>query len=94
MRPLTAEDEATLRGIAARHEFYAARGPHTGEGSASRLIAALLAGEVVTLALTLAIPLPCPRRPAPSALRARAGPRVGHALSLSVVSLTSSTTSS
>jgi len=52
MRPLTAEDEATLRGIAARHGFYAARGPHTGEGSASRLIDALLAGEVVTLALT------------------------------------------
>jgi hypothetical protein len=45
MRPLTAEDEATLRGIAAR-------GPHTGEGSASRLIDALLTGEVVTLALT------------------------------------------
>ena len=52
MRPLTAEDEATLRGIAERHGFYAARGPHTGEGSASRLIDALLAGEVVTLALT------------------------------------------
>ncbi len=52
MRPLTAEDEATLRGIAARHGYFAARGPHTGEGSASRLIAALLAGEVVTLALT------------------------------------------
>ncbi len=52
MRPLTAEDEATLRGIAERHGFYAARGPHTGEGSASRLIAALLTGEVVTLALT------------------------------------------
>jgi len=52
MRPLTAEDEATLRAIAERHGFYAARGPHTGEGSASRLIDALLAGEVVTLALT------------------------------------------
>jgi len=52
MRPLTAEDEATLRGIAERHGFYAARGPHTGEGSASRLIDALLAGEVVTLALS------------------------------------------
>jgi len=52
MRPLMAEDEATLRGIAARHGYFAARGPHTGEGSASRLIAALLAGEVVTLALT------------------------------------------
>jgi len=52
MRPLTAEDEATLRGIAERHGFYAARGPHTGEGSASRLIDALLTGEVVTLALT------------------------------------------
>ncbi len=52
MRPLTSEDEATLRAIAARHGFYAARGPHTGEGSASRLIDALLAGEVVTLALT------------------------------------------
>jgi len=52
MRPLTAEDEATLRAIAERHSFYAARGPHTGEGSASRLIDALLAGEVVTLALT------------------------------------------
>ncbi len=51
MRPLTAEDEATLRGIAERHGFYAARGPHTGEGSASRLIDALLAGEIVTLAL-------------------------------------------
>ncbi len=52
MRPLTAEDEATLRAIAERHGFYAARGPHTGEGSASRLIDALLAGEVVTLALS------------------------------------------
>ncbi len=52
MRPLTAEDEATLRGIAERHGFYAARGPHTGEGSASRLIDALLGGEVVTLALS------------------------------------------
>ncbi len=52
MRPLSAEDEAALRAIAERHGFYAARGPHTGEGSASRLIDALLAGEVVTLALT------------------------------------------
>jgi len=52
MRPLSAEDEATLRAIAERHGFYAARGPHTGEGSASRLIDALLTGEVVTLALT------------------------------------------
>jgi len=52
MRPLSAEDEATLRAIAERHGFYAARGPHTGEGSASRLIDALLAGEVVTLALS------------------------------------------
>ena len=33
MRPLSAEDEATLRAIAERHGFYAARGPHTGEGS-------------------------------------------------------------
>jgi len=48
MRPLIAEDEATLRAIAERHGFYAVRGPHTGEGSASRL----LDGEVVTLALT------------------------------------------
>jgi len=38
MRPLTSEDEAVLRAIAERHGFYAARGPHTGEGSASRLI--------------------------------------------------------
>ncbi len=52
MRPLMAEDEAALRVIAARHGYRAARGPHTGEGSASRLIDALLAGEVVTLALT------------------------------------------
>ena len=52
MRPLSAEDEATLRAIAERHGFYAARGPHTGEGSASRLLDALLAGEVVTLALS------------------------------------------
>jgi len=52
MRPLTAEDEAILRTIAERHVYLAARGPHTGEGSASRLIDALLAGEVVTLALT------------------------------------------
>ncbi len=52
MRPLSAEDEGTLRAIAERHGFFAARGPHTGEGSASRLIAALLAGEVVTLALS------------------------------------------
>jgi len=52
MRPLSAEDEAALRSIAERHGFYAARGPHTGEGSASRLIDALLAGEVVTLSLT------------------------------------------
>jgi len=52
MRPLSAEDEAALRTIAERHGFYAARGPHTGEGSASRLIDALLAGEVVTLALS------------------------------------------
>jgi len=52
MRPLSAEDEATLRAIAERHGYFAARGPHTGEGSASRLIDALLAGEVVTLALT------------------------------------------
>ncbi len=50
MRPLTAEDEATLRAIAERHGYFAARGPHTGEGSASRLIAALLAGESATLA--------------------------------------------
>jgi len=48
MRPLMAEDEAPLRGIAERHGYLAARGPHTGEGSASRLIDALLAGEVVT----------------------------------------------
>ncbi len=54
MRPLSAEDEATLRAIAERHGFYAARGPHAGEGSASRLIDALLAGEVVTLALRVA----------------------------------------
>ena len=52
MRPLSAEDEGTLRAIAERHGFFAARGPHTGEGSASRLIDALLAGEVVTLALS------------------------------------------
>ncbi len=52
MRPLTAEDEATLRSIAERHGYFAARGPHTGEGSASRLIDALLAGEVVTLSLS------------------------------------------
>jgi hypothetical protein len=52
MRPLLAEDEAALRTIAERHGYVAARGPHTGEGSASRLIDALLAGEVVTLALT------------------------------------------
>jgi len=52
MRPLTAEDEAALRAIAARHGYFAGRGPHTGEGSASRLIDALLTGEVVTLALT------------------------------------------
>jgi len=52
MRSLSAEDEAALRAIAERHSFYAMRGPHTGEGSASRLIDALLAGEVVTLALT------------------------------------------
>ncbi len=52
MRPLIAEDEATLRAIAERHGFYAPRGPHTGEDSASRLIDALLTGEVVTLALT------------------------------------------
>ncbi len=52
MRPLTAQDEATLRAIAKRHSFYAARGPHSGEGSASRLIDALLAGAGVTLALT------------------------------------------
>ena len=52
MRPLTAKDEATLRAIAERHGYVAARGPHTGEGSASRLIDALLADEVVTLVLT------------------------------------------
>ncbi len=52
MRPLTGEDEAALRAIAERHGFYAARGPHTGEGSASRLIDALLADEIVTLALS------------------------------------------
>ncbi len=52
MRSLTAEDEAALRAIAERHGYFAARGPHTGEGSASRLIAVLLTGEVVTLALT------------------------------------------
>ncbi len=52
MRPLSAKDEATLRTIAERHGYLAARGPHTGEGSASQLIDALLAGEVVTLALT------------------------------------------
>jgi len=51
MRPLTAEDEATLRAIASATAS-TPRGPHTGEGSASRLIDALLAGEVVTLALT------------------------------------------
>ncbi len=45
-------DEATLRGIAERHGYLAARGPHSGEGSATRLIDALLIGEVVTLALT------------------------------------------
>jgi len=48
MRPLSAEDEAALRAIAERHGYFAARGPHTGEGSASRLIDALLTGEVVT----------------------------------------------
>ena len=51
MRPLTAENEATLRVIAARHGYIAARGPHAGAGSASRLLDALLTGEVVTLAL-------------------------------------------
>jgi len=54
MRSLSAEDEAALRAIAERHGYFAARGPHTGEGSASRLIDALLTGEVVTLALTFA----------------------------------------
>jgi len=38
MRPLTAEDEAALRTIAECHGYIAARGPHTGEGSASRLV--------------------------------------------------------
>jgi len=35
VRTLTAEDEASLRAIAERHGFLAARGPHTGEGSAT-----------------------------------------------------------
>lgn len=52
MRPLTAQDEATLRAVAERHGYLAARGPHAGEGSASRLIDALLTGDIVTLALT------------------------------------------
>ncbi len=84
MRTLTAEDEATLRAIAERHDFYAARGPHTGEGSASRLVAALLTGEVVTLALSPADrrraahrrgrhARPQPRRPSPPGRLARRG---------------------
>lgn len=52
MRPLKADEEATLRRIAERHGLLAPRGPHTGEGSATRLIDALLSGDIVTLALT------------------------------------------
>jgi len=69
MRPLTAEDEATLRAIAARHGYRATRGPHAGDGSASRLIDALLAGEVVTLALA-----PAERRRLVSWLEGRPAP--------------------
>jgi Helix-turn-helix domain len=52
MRSLTAQEEATLRTIAARHGFLAERGPHAREGSASRLMDALLADELVTIACT------------------------------------------
>ncbi len=52
MRPLKAHEEAALRRIAERHGFLAQRGPHTGEGSATRLIDALITGDIVTLALT------------------------------------------
>jgi len=69
MRPLTATEEATLRRIAARHGFLAARGPHTGEGSATEVVDALLSGEVVTLALT-----PADRRRLVSWLDTQPGP--------------------
>jgi hypothetical protein len=52
MRSLSANEEAALRCIAERHGYLAARGPHARKGSASRLMDALLAGDVVTLALT------------------------------------------
>jgi hypothetical protein len=52
MRSLHREDEAALRAIAQRHGYLAERGPHAREGSASRLVDALVADELVTIALT------------------------------------------
>ena len=52
MRTLTARDEAALRAIAERHGYLAERGPHAREGSSSRLVDALVAGELVTISLT------------------------------------------
>ena len=52
MRSLHREDEAALRAIAQRHGYLAERGPHAREGSASRLVDALVADELVTIAST------------------------------------------
>ena len=52
MRVVKAAEEAILRSLAARHGFMAESGPYAGEGSASRLITALIAGEVSTVLLT------------------------------------------
>src|SRR5581483_5184186 len=69
MRPLKADEEAALRRIAERHGFLAHRGPHTGEGGATRLIDALISGDIVTLALT-----PADRRRLVEGLDTQPGP--------------------
>jgi hypothetical protein len=48
VRTLTARDEAALRAIAEQHGYLAERGPHAREGSSSRLVDALVAGELMT----------------------------------------------
>lgn len=51
MKWLNKADEAALRTIAERHGYTASSGPHAGAGSASRLIEAIIAGEVKTVLL-------------------------------------------
>lgn len=51
MKWLSKADESALRAIAERHGYTAGSGPHAGQGSTSRLIDAIIAGEVKTVLL-------------------------------------------